>query len=125
MRKNHDTEEQFVFALKQAELGTAVAGVCRKMGVSEATFFRWKLKYAGLGPSELRQLQEENTKLKRLVAHLSLDKAIPLSPHQPFGRHNPNHSDDGTIYLDTAAADGATSTQNHSGAFNCNPAGQC
>mgnify|MGYP004537442431 CR=1 FL=1 len=79
MRKSHYTEEQIAFALKQAELGTAVAEVCRKMGISEATFFRWKQKYGGLGPSELRrlrQLEEENIKLKRLVADLSLDKAM-------------------------------------------------
>jgi putative transposase len=79
MRKSNYTEEQIAFALKQAELGTAVAEVCRKMGVSEATFFRWKQKYGGLGPSELRQLrqlQEESTKLKRLVADLSLDNAM-------------------------------------------------
>lgn len=58
---------------------TPVAEVCRKMGVSEATYFRWKLKYGGLGPSELRKLrqfEEENQKLKRLVADLSLDKAM-------------------------------------------------
>ena len=64
----------------QAELGTPVAEVCRKMGVSEATFFRWEQRYGGLGPSELRklrQLEEENTKLKRLVADLPLDKAMP------------------------------------------------
>src|SRR3712207_4997762 len=79
MRKSRYTEEQVGFALKQAELGTPVAEVCRKMGVSEATFFRWKQKYGGLGPSELRrlrQLEEENTKLKKLVADLSLDKAM-------------------------------------------------
>jgi putative transposase len=79
MRKSNYTEEQIAFALKQAELGTAVAEVCRKMGVSEATFFRWKQKYGGLGPSELRQLRqlrEESTKLKRLVADLSLDNAM-------------------------------------------------
>lgn len=58
MRKSHYTEEQISFALKQAELGTAVAEVCRKMGVSEATFFRWKQKYGGLGPSELRHLRQ-------------------------------------------------------------------
>ncbi len=79
MRKSRYTEEQVAFALKQAELGTSVAEVCRKMGVSEATFFRWKQKYGGLGPSELRrlrQLEEENTKLKRLVADLSLAKSM-------------------------------------------------
>ncbi len=79
MKKSRYTEEQVAFALKQAELGTSVAEVCRKMGVSEATFFRWKQKYGGLGPSELRrlrQLEEENTKLKRLVADLSLAKSM-------------------------------------------------
>jgi putative transposase len=75
VRKSHYTAEQIAFALKQAELGTAVAEVCRKMGMPEATFFRWKQRYGGLGPSELRQLQEENTKLKRLVADPRLDKA--------------------------------------------------
>jgi putative transposase len=79
MKKSRYTEEQIAFALKQAELGTSVAEVCRKMGVSEATFFRWKQKFSGLGPSELRrlrQLEEENTKLRKLVADLSLDKAM-------------------------------------------------
>jgi len=67
------------FALKQAELGTAVAEVCRKMGISEATFYNWKKKYGGLGVSELRrlkQLEEENARLKRMVADLSLDKQM-------------------------------------------------
>ena len=67
------------FALKQQELGVAVEEICRKLGISEATFYNWKKKYSGLGPSELRrlkQLEEENTKLKRLVADLSLDKAM-------------------------------------------------
>jgi putative transposase len=79
MKKSRFTEEQIAFALRQADLGTPVAEVCRKMGVSEATYFRWKQKYGGLGPSELRklrQLEEENQKLKRLVADLSLDKAM-------------------------------------------------
>lgn len=79
MKKSRFTEEQIAFALKQAELGTAVAEICRKMGVSEATFYNWKKKYGGLGPSELkrlRQLEEENRKLKQLVADLSLDKAM-------------------------------------------------
>lgn len=79
MKKSRYTEEQIAFALKQAELGTSVAEVCRTMGVSEATFFRWKQKFSGPGPSELRrlrQLEEENTKLRKLVADLSLDKAM-------------------------------------------------
>lgn len=79
MKKSRFTEEQIAFALKQAELGTAVAEICRKMGISDATFYNWKKKYGGLGPSELkrlRQLEEENRKLKQLVADLSLDKAM-------------------------------------------------
>ena len=66
-------------SLRQAEEGTAVAEVCRKSGISEATFYAWRKKYAGLMPSEmkrLRQLEEENGKLKRIVADLSLDKAM-------------------------------------------------
>lgn len=79
VKKSRFTEEQIAFALKQAELGTAVAEICRKIGVSEATFYLWKKKFGGLGPSELRrlrQLEEENRKLKQLVADLSLDKAM-------------------------------------------------
>jgi putative transposase len=79
MKTSKFTEEQIGFALRQSDLGTAVSEVCRKMGISEATFYRWKQKYGGLGPSELRklrQLEEENLKLKRLVADLSLDKAM-------------------------------------------------
>jgi putative transposase len=79
MRKSRHTDEQAAFALKQAELGTSVAEVCRKMSVSEATFFRWKQKFGGLGPSELRKLrqpEEENAQIKKLVADLSLDKAM-------------------------------------------------
>jgi putative transposase len=79
MKKSRFTEEQIAYALKQAELGMAVADVCRKLGVSEATFYNWKKKYGGLGPSELkrlRQLEDENRKLKQLVADLSLDKAM-------------------------------------------------
>jgi putative transposase len=79
MRKSHYTKEQIAFALRQAELGTKVVEVCRKMGISEQTFYRWKKKYSGIGPGELRrlkQLEEENRKLKRLVADLSLDKAM-------------------------------------------------
>src|SRR5512134_2730857 len=79
VKKSKFTEEQIAFALKQAELGTPVDEVCRKMGISDATFYNWRKKYGGLGPSELRrlkQLEEENAKLKRLVADLSLDKAM-------------------------------------------------
>jgi len=65
--------------LKQAEEGTSVAEVCRKAGISEATFYNWRKKYAGLMPSEMKRLKmldEENGRLKRLVADLSLDKAM-------------------------------------------------
>lgn len=79
MKKSKFTEQQIAFALKRAELGTSVEEVCRKMGISDATFYNWRKKYGGLGPSELRrlrQLEEENNKLKKLVADLSLDKAM-------------------------------------------------
>jgi putative transposase len=79
VKRSRFTEEQIAFALKQQELGSAVDEICRKMGIAQATFFNWKKKYSGLGPSELRrlkQLEEENSKLKRLVADLSLDKAM-------------------------------------------------
>ena len=79
MKKSRYTEEQIAFALKQAETGTPVAEVIRRMGVSEQTFYRWKKEYGGLQPDqarELKQLQEENARLKRLVAELSLDKAM-------------------------------------------------
>jgi len=79
MKTSKFTEEQIAFALRQAESGTRVAEVCRKMGIAEQTFFRWKKKYGGLGVSELRrlrQLEEENWQLKRLVADLTLDKQM-------------------------------------------------
>ena len=77
--KKRFSEEQIAFALRQAETGVPVAEVLRKMGISEQTFYRWKKKYGGLGISELRklkQLEEENRKLKQLVADLSLDKKM-------------------------------------------------
>lgn len=79
MRKSKYTDEQIAFELRQAEGGTRVAEICRKMGISEATFFNWKKKYGGLGVGELRrlkQLEEENKQLKKLVADLSLDKQM-------------------------------------------------
>ena len=79
MKKSKFTEEQIAFALKQAESGTRVEELCRKMGISQATFYAWRKKFGGLGISELRrlrQLEEENRKLKQLVADLSLDKAM-------------------------------------------------
>jgi putative transposase len=77
MRKTAFTEEQVAHALRQAEAGTPVAEVCRKLGISEQTFYRWKKKFAGMGVAELRrlrQLEDENRQLKQLVADLSLDK---------------------------------------------------
>jgi putative transposase len=77
MKKSKFTEEQIAFALQQAESGTPVQEVIRKMGITEQIFYRWKKKYGGLGPSELRrlkQLEEENRRLKQTVADLSLDK---------------------------------------------------
>ncbi len=79
MRKPKYTEEQIAYTLRQAESGVPVAEIIRKLGITEQTFYRWKKRFAGLGVSELRrlrQLEEENRKLKRLVADLSLDKQM-------------------------------------------------
>lgn len=79
MKKSKFTEEQIAFALKQAESGTTVEEICRKMGISQTTFYAWRKKFGRLGVSELRrlrQLEEENRKLKQLVADLSLDKVM-------------------------------------------------
>ena len=79
MGKKHFTEEQIAFALRQAESGTSVAKIIRKLGMSEQTFYRWKKRFAGLGIAELRRLrplEEGNRKLKQLVADLSLDKKM-------------------------------------------------
>lgn len=79
MKKTKFTEQQIAFALKQAETGTRVEEVCRKMGIAEATFYNWKKKYGGLGVSELRrlrQLEDENNRLKQIVADLTLDKQM-------------------------------------------------
>ena len=77
-RKGH-TEEKIVFALREVEGGRKVGDICREMGVSQQTFYTWKKRYGGVGVSELRelrQLREENRKLKTLVADLTLDKYI-------------------------------------------------
>ena len=79
MKKSKFTEEQIAFALHQSDTGTSVDGVCRKIGISHATFYVRKKKHGGMGVSELRrlrQLKEENRKLKQLLADLSLDKVI-------------------------------------------------
>ena len=79
MKQTRFTEEQIAYALRQAEAGTPVVEVIRKLGISEQTFYRWKKKQAGMGVGEVRrlkQLEEENRKLKQLVADLSLDKRM-------------------------------------------------
>ena len=79
MPKRRFSDEQIAFALRRAEAGTTVGEICRKMCVAEATFYRWKKVYAGMGGSEIRrlkQLEDENSKLKRLVADLTLDKTM-------------------------------------------------
>lgn len=79
MKRSKFSEAQIAFVLKQAEEGTAVGEVCRKAGISEATFYNWRKRYGGLMPSEmkrLRQLEDENGKLKKLVADLSVDRAM-------------------------------------------------
>lgn len=79
MKKNKFTDSQIAFLLRQAEEGVSVGEVCRKAGISEQTYYRWRKKYGGLMPSEmkrLKQLEEENMRLKRLVADLSLDKEM-------------------------------------------------
>lgn len=79
MKRKRFSVEQIVAVLKQADLGMAVADLTRQVGISEQTFYRWKKQYAGMQSDqvrELKQLQEENARLKKLVAELSLDKAI-------------------------------------------------
>ena len=95
MKKSKFTDAQIAFVLRQAEEGTAIGEVCRKAGISEATFYNWRKKYGGLMPSEMRrlkQLEEENGKLRKLVADLSLDRAMlqevlakKLLYHRPYG----------------------------------------
>ena len=79
MKSSRYTAEQVAFAMRQAESGTSVPEICRKMGIAEQTFYRWKKKYPGMGVAEVRRLrvlEEENKKLKQLVADLSLDKQM-------------------------------------------------
>ncbi|QEG22911.1 Transposase [Mariniblastus fucicola] len=79
MKRKRYTEEHIAFALRQGESGTPIADIVRKMGITEQTYYRWKKKFAGMGVAEVRrlkQLEEENRKLKQLVADLSLDKKM-------------------------------------------------
>jgi putative transposase len=91
--KRRFSVEQIVAVLKQAELGLPVAGLTRRLGISEQTFYRWKRQYAGLETDQVRefkQLTEENARLKRVVAELSLDKAVlqdVLSKSFPASAH--------------------------------------
>lgn len=79
MKRKRFSVEQINAAIQQHELGASVPDVCRKLGISEATFYRWKKDYGGLEPDqvrELKQLRDENSRLKKIVADLSLDKAM-------------------------------------------------
>src|SRR3954469_1312283 len=80
MRKSRFTDEQIAYALRQVEQGTPAAELCRNMGVSEQTFYTWKKRFAGMGAAELRrvrQLEDENRRLKTLIAELTLDNHMP------------------------------------------------
>jgi len=79
VRKSRYSDEQIAAALRQAEIGTPVAEITRKLGISEATFYTWKKRFGSLGTPEireLRQLRDENAKLKQVVADLTLDRAV-------------------------------------------------
>jgi len=79
MKASKFTDAQKAFIIKQGEEGTPVAEICRKAGISQATYFNWKKKYAGLLPTDmkrLRELEDENSRLKKIVADLSLDKEM-------------------------------------------------
>lgn len=106
MRQGKWSEEQIIGILKQAEGGRPVAEVCREHGVGESTFYKWKSKYGGLEVNEarrLKQLEEENAKLKRLVADLTLDKmalkdALSRMPSQKTGEARRQATDGSTLY---------------------------
>lgn len=79
MKASKFSDAQKAFIIKQGEEGTPVAEICRKVGISQATYFNWKKKYAGLLPTEvkrLKQLEDENSRLKRIVADLTLDREM-------------------------------------------------
>jgi putative transposase len=99
MKKSKFTEQQIAFALQQVETGTKVKDVVRKLGITEQTFYRWKRKFGGLGPSDLRKLrllEEENRKLKQVVADLSLDKAML---QEVIGKNSEGRSEEPTRSL--------------------------
>ena len=103
MKGKRFTEEQIAFALRPAESGVSVTEICRKMEVSEATFYRWKKKFAGMGVAELRrlkQLEEENRKLKQLVADLSLDKHMLQDVLKKSGKISDATTDGPLSYID-------------------------
>src|SRR5215831_471235 len=90
MKRSKFSEEQIAYAVRQAESGTPVGDLCRQLGVSEATFYAWKKKYGHLGVAEVRrvrQLEDENARLKRLVADLTLDKHILNRLRRPGELH--------------------------------------
>jgi putative transposase len=111
MGSKHFTEEQIAFALRQAESGTSVTEVIRKLGISEQMFYRWKKGFAGLGIAELRRLrtlEEENRELKQLVADLSLDnemlqdvlsKKSPMDPYPCVPTHFPSRAPNTNVFL--------------------------
>ena len=110
MRKSKFTEEQITYALRQVESGTPPADVCRQLGVSEATFYIWKKKYAHLGLSELRKLrslEDENARLKRVVADLSLDKHILTEALRKKSEAHTATIDHGTEFMSRALEDWA------------------
>ena len=103
MKGKRFTEEQTAFALRQAESGVPVVEICRKIEVSEATFYRWKKKFVGMGVAELRrlkQLEEENHKLKQLVADLSLDKHMLQDVLKKSGKISDATTDGSLSYLE-------------------------
>ena len=79
MKSSRFSDAQKAFVIKQGEEGKPIAEICREVGISQATYFNWRKKYAGLMPSEmkrLRELEDENNRLKKIVADLSLDRAM-------------------------------------------------
>lgn len=95
MQRKRFAVEQIVAVLKQAEAGLAVAELIRKVGISEQTFYRWKKAYGSLEVDQVRQLQDENTRLKKLVAELTLDKAMLQDVVKKSGNHGPKARDRG------------------------------